>query len=288
MQKIKRQRQAKWAVVLWCMLLVTVLGTSVYLQNREFAPSEVAEGQLRSSSLQKKTASLYEACMGDYRMFVQSGSGSQRASYVVGGVSKLLKLDDYYGTSSEPILAGKITNGGTRYYSGGRYARVEALLEDAEGRGFEMVFWEVEGEWKMDWEHHVRYQNKNFVEFMLEPQVGEVSEFKLYVRRRHGAEHKEGLRLIFYEPKVLAGERYQQSPEVYISGQHPAYDGLVEAFERLDHINSNGNDRVIGKSDAAGLLRVRARLVFRESEEGEPDLQLDRVDAYHWKEFEPQ
>ena len=288
MQKKRRRKQAKLAIVVWCVVLGTMIGISVYLQTRERAPIGAVEHEAkRVAALRKKTGEVYAQCMIDYKQFVNSSNESERSSYVVKGVSKLLKMSEYYETSIEPTLRGESRNLGTRYYEDGEYPRLEAILQDVQGRVFELVFWNVDGSWKLDWEQHVRYQNQSLVEFLLAPRLDQSSEFKLYVRRRYGSLSGDDLNLVFYEPKVLAGVRYQESPQVIVSSDHPDYEALSEAFEELDQKASDGDFRIVGNNDGVGVLRVRANLVFRGGHDQETSLQLEGIQSFDWMEYDP-
>jgi ElaB/YqjD/DUF883 family membrane-anchored ribosome-binding protein len=289
MKMVRRKRQVKWAIAAWCALLVGVAGLSVYLQNRE-KPLQ-AEGDKAAeeiAQLRKKTAEAYRECLQTYSSFIKTSNYNERSQFVVNGVDKLLKLQAYYGTSIEPVLVGDTINVGVTYNDDGEYPCLQTIVADKKKQPYELVFWDKGDGWRLDWEQHVRYQGANWTEFLLDPQIGESELFKLYVRKRYSSDEGEALRLIFYQPRIIAGARGQESPQITVEKGHPAYASLKSAFEKLEEKAEARTPRVIGHKDPTGMLRVKAVLSFRQaSQDSKPELQLDEVKAFHWMEYDP-
>lgn len=64
------------------------------------------------------------------------------------------------------------------------------------------------------------------------------------------------------------------------------YHELSAAFEKLKK-QKHESPFLVGSEDLEGLLRVRATLSFAKGENGEPQLSLDKLTAYHWMAFDP-
>ncbi|MGJ8672047.1 hypothetical protein [Rubritalea sp.] len=289
MKMVRRKKQVRLAVVSWFLLLATVAGVSIYLQNTSSEPIIAVVDQSEDiNELRAKTTEAYGQSIKNYTAFIGTADLNQRSEYVVNGVGKLLKMQNYYETTINPELVGGMVNLGLAYNDDGEYPRLEILAMDSQKRLYELVFWNQGDGWKLDWEQYVRYQVANWTEFLLAPQIGVSERFKLYVRRRYSSQRDGDLNLIFYQPNILAGVRNQESPQVNVGPEHPAYQPLKEAFEMMDAGMAEGEKKVVGKKDSNGLIRVTASLSYALEGDGEkPKLELDEIKAFHWMEYDP-
>ncbi|MFC5051267.1 hypothetical protein ACFPK9_11680 [Rubritalea spongiae] len=288
MKMVRRKRQVRFAVASWLFLLIAVAGGTIYFQNTRGDSGEAKENQMDSArELREKTADAYKKSLVAYKGFISTDDFNQRSEYVVDGVSKLLKMQYYYEQTVEQELRGGMTKLGVAYKDDGEFPRIELLAEDAQQKPYELVFWNKGDGWKLDWEQHVRYQDADWTEFLFGAPTQGSWTFKLYVRRRYSSQDEGELKLIFYQPKVVAGVRYQESPQVTVSSEHPSYLKLKEAFDAIDVASEDDQKRVIRKKDSTGLIRVKAALSYKAGEDGERELQLDEVKAFHWMEYDP-
>ncbi|MFC4990970.1 FmdB family zinc ribbon protein [Rubritalea tangerina] len=285
MQKVRRRRQGRMAIALWVILLVGGVGFAIY--NQQLEEGEGAEeNQFVKAEREYQQTLLEEGgkCLKNYDRFLAANSVNERSSLVVGGVRKILSMEKHAEDIDAVAPAPPLELLGQKYESLEGRDRVEFLVRDGVENVFELVFWEIDGEWLLDWEQHVRYSEKSWSNFLAEKPDGARESFRLYVRRRHvgSGRSRAALQLIFYQPKVLAGERLNESPQVVVEMDDPLYGQLNEAFDKLEALK-NDDERVIGAKDTAGLLRVHADLEWRPGEEA-PELHLSGVRALDWME----
>lgn len=289
MQKARRRKQMRMALCLWCFLLVSVPVTLFYFntQRVDSLADKAKLGAGKEAARIEAYQSVSDALV-VFDKYMQADDAIEGSAFVVGGVRQIIKMRE----DSENLAAVRLKADAqlleARYKPVGEYPRVEGELEDPSGKKFEIVLWKVKGEWKVDWEQCVRYSDVNLEAFLAAKELGRSAEFRLLVRRRYSASVKPGqdLQLLFYQPGAVVGERSVESPQVDLTSQEPLHRILSEQFEALK-IRQKDTDQLIAQDDGPGLLRVRARLSFVAGSEGQPVLQLDAVDAFHWMAFDP-
>lgn len=287
-QKVRRQKQMRMAIILWAVLLAAVPSAIFYFngKQREEADVLIAQNKKESEAYKLEREEGVGRALQTFYKYLEDSDANRRSALVVGGVRQILKLQaDIADLSADRLgVRGKVEN--VEYYPDGEYPRVELILSSREGRRYEVVLWEIEGEWKFDWEQHVRYSQESLKRFLDQKSVGGSAEFRLYVRRRYSSSMKQDqdLQLLFYQPSARLGDRFVESPQVVLKPGEPLYADLNEAFENVE---ARKEESVVGSEDPEGLLRVRATLSFVKGEDGEQKLALDKISAYHWMAFEP-
>lgn len=290
MQKVKRQRQGKWAIVLWVSLLV--VGGGVVFYNREIEKpivEEPSEFVKQESKYQETLAQSSGEAFKVFNKFMLAGDASEKSEYVIGGVRKILNIEQKKDSVDILVPRPPLRLLANSYSDDGELPRVEFILEDKGGRRFEVVMWKDGSKWLLDWEQYVRYAQDDWSRFLASERIGNPKEFRLYVRRRHmvSGREREKLQLIFYRPKMVPGERTQESPSVEVAKKSPFFAQLEAAFnENLSKKNEVQTD-VVGRLDTAGLLRVKVILDWQQESEGEPIVVLKALTAMHWLELDP-
>ena len=290
MQKTKRQRQGKWAIVLWVSLLV--VGGGIVFYNREVEkpianePSEFAKQQRKYQETRAKSSAEAFKVL---NKFMLAGDASEQSEYVIGGVRKILNIEQREDSVDLLVPQPPLRLLANSYSDDGELPRVEFILEDKGGRRFELVMWKEDSKWLLDWEQYVRYAKDDWSRFLASESIGNPKEFRLYVRRMHigTGREREKLQLIFYKPKMVAGERTQESPTVDVAKDSPFFAQLDAAFNEDLNNKDETQGSVIGLLDTAGLLRVKVTLDWQQGSEDEPIVVLKDLAAMHWLELDP-
>ena len=290
MQKIRRQKQVRMAIVLWVTLLVVGPATYFYLNSKSEAEQELVDEANKADllKLQKVESQAMEGAIKAFDGYLKANGENEKSAFVVGGVKQLLKLaaDIKDLSATRPDFTSIVVS--TDYFEEGEYPRVEFIVEVDSDQKFEVVCWNIDGSWKLDWDQHVRYSFIDYKSFTASKLIEESTEFRLFVRRRHSMSMKRGqdLQLLFYESEATVGDRSADYQEVTIKSDDPLYTELNKQFEALA-AKKDDSDLVVGSEDPDGMLRVRATLSYTKGEDGDPKLKINKISAYHWMSFDP-
>ena len=290
MQKVKRKRQGKWALVLWMSLLV--VGGGVVFYNRELEKpisTEPSEFVKQEKEYQETLARESREALRLFDRYMAVASANEKSEYVLGGVRKILSIEQKQGDLDFIVPRPPIRLLANSYSDEGEMPRLEFLLVDKSQRRFEVVMWKKDSVWKLDWEQHVRYAESGWSQFLADQTIGNPKEFRLYVRRRHVGAGRErtNLQLIFYKPKMQVGERSQESPQVNVPKDSAQFAQLGAAFDAQSSKKDEVRPSVMGLLDTAGFLRVKATLDWQQGAEEDPVMVLKELSATHWLELDP-
>ena len=152
----------------------------------------------------------------------------------------------------------------------------------SQGRVYDTVFFQQNGEWRLDWEHFVRFSDYPLSLFLSGDGPDE-SEFRLYVRERLARERGDepDMSLVFYS--AMAGKTSEagfQSPEFLVARDSVAGRRLAAAFREAREGRRPFGSR-LEVEDPDGLLRVRVR-IRRAEVEGERRFEIVDLPACHW------
>lgn len=159
---------------------------------------------------------------------------------------------------------------------------LETTWNSKDGYEIDAVFMDDAGEWRLDWDHFVRFSDYPWPLFLAGsgPVVG---EFRLLARERLAEERRaaEDISLVFYAPRFgNPGETGPQSPEFLV--RRNSEDGkLLDAAFALEKERKRPFGVKLESEDPADFIRVRIRVRRSESENGRK-YELEKVIACHW------
>lgn len=163
---------------------------------------------------------------------------------------------------------------------------IETLWASGDGERIEAVFFEEEGEWKLDWDAYARAGTEDWPLFLAGRGTA-VGEFRLLARERIGADGRDPqfIGLVLYSTRPgYPGEALAPSPEVRVPRDSPVGRQLEEAFkQRASGVGAFGSKMV--KADPADMIRLRVRM--RREGEDERVFQLEELLASHWLRLDP-
>lgn len=287
MQKVRRKKNVQIAFVLWILVLCVAGGVAVYFRDQQQDDEKLAtvgseifgeEAQRKQREQQARLECLYA-----FNRFLTSPDINTRSETVVDGVSKLLRMEDYYSGHTHYKSVGQVSMEQYELDEDGVYPQFTALVEDENKRRVEVVFWKKSDSWLIDWEQFVRYSDANWSEFLFDREVNSEGSFRLYVRRRHVDKDNpsDKLQLLFYQPKIGGGSRVVESPQVEVARYLPEGKKLLAGFERLAVDRKAENRPLLGQDDAPGMLRVQVDLGFRQQGD-DVVLVLEKLHAVDW------
>lgn len=215
--------------------------------------------------------------------FIAATAPEQRNQFVRDPIATAKKMALFYSLNPVPrIDPATLKNSGSAVLDLPKGKALETTWTSTDGYEVDAVFMEDSSEWKLDWDHFVRFSDYPWPLFLAGsgPVVG---EFRLLARERLAEERKaaEDISLVFYAPRFgNPGETGPQSPEFLVSRN--SEDGkLLDAAFALEKAGKRPFGIKLENEDPADFIRVRIRVRRSESEDGRK-FELEKVIACHW------
>lgn len=163
---------------------------------------------------------------------------------------------------------------------------IETLWTQESGERIEAVFFQEEGEWKLDWDAYARAGTEAWPLFLAGRGTA-VGEFRLLARERIGANGRdpEFIGLVLYATRPgHPEETLAPSPEIRVPRDSPVGRQLEDALKlRESGVGAFGSKMV--KHDPADMIRLRARI--RREGEDERVFRIEELFATHWLQLDP-
>ncbi|WP_367870146.1 hypothetical protein [Luteolibacter sp. Populi] len=225
-----------------------------------------------------------EACADCMSGFLSTSDVAARSRHVLRAEQTVARMARYYsqnpevpaGTQLELVMRNLIhTPAGPA---------VEMMWKKGEGDFLESVFFQENGEWKLDWEAYVRAGSESWGLFLIGTEAGE-GEFRVLARERLGAEGQSGasIGLVLSFPRPgHPGEVVSSSPEIRVTRATALGRAIEEAFAaRAENRGAFGSK--MSTFDPAGMVRLRVRV--KRSGEEERSFEIEELLAPHWLEL---
>jgi hypothetical protein len=222
-------------------------------------------------------------CGRTFEGFLTAGTPEARNQFVLSPVTTASRMSRFYDMN--PLVNIKPENliidaTGLVRLPGDK--AFEARWKTKDGRIYDAVFRKENEEWRLDWDHFVRYSDYPWPLFIAGSGPDE-GEFRLLARERLAAERKNEpeISIVLYAPRFGAPEEAGlQSPEFLVSRDTKDGQLLDAAFEQARA------GRKLFAADMAdinpdGMIRLRVK-VRRFDEDGERKFQITGVTACHW------
>lgn len=272
-----------WVLFLSAIIFITLQLWPDDLENRP-PPVVDSEGPTRPTpedlKLLERGANF---CNSTFLAIIQSATPEQQNQYVANPIATASRMAKFYRMNSMPRVDAKsltLTNYAVLHLPS--KPAIEAHWATQDGQAFDAVFVEENNEWRLDWDHYVRYSDVPWTLF-LAGSDRDRGEFRLLARERLAEERKDSdtLSIIFYAPKFgFPNTPGYQSPEFLIKRDSPEGRLLTAAFqqEKSDKRPFNTN---LPSINPEGMIRVRATM-RRIEENGERRFEMEKLHACHW------
>jgi hypothetical protein len=218
-----------------------------------------------------------------FSRFLAAGTPEGCTQYVLSPVSTASRIARFYSlnpwTKLDPRTLSLATHSIINLPLG---PAIEILWETQDGEKIDTVFRQENNEWRLDWDHFVRYSDSPWPLFLAgsdEPQ----GEFRLLARERLVDERKNAptISLILYAPRFgHPDDTVSQSPEFIVSRN--SRDGkLLDAAFKLARSGKQVFDSKLPNLNPKEMIRVRVNI-----QRGEADtdrkFKITEVLACHW------
>lgn len=275
---------AGWTIV----LALIIIGARKLFPSHDAAPPvppAAVIGKTRVPSaedavLHQKAGPL---CAEVFTRFLTADSPEARNQFVRSPVSTASRMAHFLSLNSLPEIDPAtltLADSGLLHLPGEK--AFEARWKSADGKIYETVFRQENGEWRLDWEHFVHYSDHPWALFLAGTGPDE-GEFRLLARERLAEERKneDTVSLALYAPRFgLPHETGFQSPEFLISRN--SNDGkLLNAAFKLLRGGGRMFDSKLANIDPDDMIRVRVK-VRRTGPEDERVYQITAVKTCHW------
>ena len=223
-----------------------------------------------------------------FENFLAAGTPEARNQFVLAPAATAARMARFYSLNPMPTIDPaklQVTASGLLHLPDGEKA-FAAHWTAEDGRIFDVAFRRENDEWRLDWEHFVRYSDYPWSLF-LAGSGPEEGEFRLLARERLAEERKtaDTISLVLYTPRFgNPGEAGLQSPEFLVTRDSADGRLLDAAFAQ-----ARRGGRIFGSSlpplDPDQMIRLRVK-VRRSEGELERKYEITRVLACHWYELD--
>lgn len=278
------------ALMIFVIAWVVLLGAgAIILKRRWQSPPPTADNAAVMSPEDVEDQRLLqdhmESCAKRLAEFLSAPDTGARALHVLGGgrtvqrMARVQQFNPLYPTDE----ALQIEKYGVIRTPAGR--GIESLWKLGDEKRIEVVFFQEEGEWKIDWDAYARAGSESWPLFLAGRGPGS-GDFRLLARERIGADGRddEFIGLVLYSTRIgYPHEAVSPSPEVKVERNSPMGRQIEDAFETRNK-GARPFDSKLGDVDPDEMIRLRVRIT-RQGEE-ERVFQVDELLATHWLELE--
>ncbi|MEO5712949.1 MAG: hypothetical protein ABIT37_05615 [Luteolibacter sp.] len=289
LRKRKKSHLMLKLVIGWTILLGSIIFGARWMFHD---PSEVRKPAAMESPAkvagrdEREVTFINEAgpvCNQVFSGFLTAGTPEARNQFVLSPIETASRMARFYALNPMANIdpsSLQLVKAAQLDLPGGK--ALETLWNSTEDRQFDAVFIKDGGEWRLDWDHFVRFSDYPWPLFLAGSGASE-GEFRLLARERLAEERKNAdtISIVLYAPRFGSmNDTGIQSPEFLI--KRDSEDGrLLDAAFKLQR---NG-ERVFGvkitSANPEGLVRVRVR-IKRVEENMERHFELEKVVACHW------
>jgi hypothetical protein len=271
-----------------CVLLVLaiVLGGGFVMSLSPASKTPVAKAPEDNGPTQEEAALLNEASPPAHRQFsgfLSVGTPEARNQFVFNPIITASRMARFYDLNPMVNIAPEALThlkSAVLYLPVGR--AIETLWKTADGRRIEAVFVEQDNEWRLDWDHFVRFSTYPWALF-LAGSGEEEGEFRLLARQRLAEERKDAdaISIVLYAPRFgLANETGFQSPEFLVK-RDTRNGQLLDAAFKLEKTGGRVFGLNLPNENPEGLIRVRVK-IRRIKDDSGSRFELVEVLACHW------
>ncbi|HEY8962046.1 MAG TPA: hypothetical protein VIM57_07540 [Luteolibacter sp.] len=273
----------------WVLMIAAIVALSTYLWDRDKeigAQTRSKDVLMARRGTDEDSAMLQsgiQPCGQTLAGFLSARTPEERSQFVRKPLETIGRMTRYYALNPAVTVASEdlsVDQFSILHVGGER--GISILWKTADGRIFDSVFFPEKGEWRLDWDHFVRYSDHPWTLF-LSGGGAETGEFRLLARERlaHDRRQTGEIGVVFYAPRSGSPEDTgPPSPEFLLSRESEEGRLLAAAFAGLE-----ANRRPFGDKtrtyDPEEMVRLRVRVRREPTPEGDRFV-LEKVLAGHW------
>jgi len=289
LRKRKKSHFMLKLVLGWTILLGSIIFGARWLFHdpSEVRKPDVAESPAGPSGAdESETTFINEAgplCNQLFSGFLTAGTPEARNQFVLSPIETASRMARFYDLNPianiDPSTL-QLVKAAQLDLPGGK--ALETLWNSTDDRQIDAVFIQESGEWRLDWDHFVRFSDYPWPLFLAGSGTPE-GEFRLLARERLAEERKSAdtISIVLYAPRFGSmNDTGLQSPEFLI--RRDTENGrLLDAAFKLQRDGKRVYGAKITNANPEGLIRVRVR-IKRVEQNMERHFELEKVIACHW------
>lgn len=272
----------------WTAVLVAIIigAQWMFQKNQPTHETFVSENMAKSKATDDELAFVNEvmpACNQVFSGFLAAGTPEARNQFVLSPITTASKMARFYSlnpiTMIDPAQL-KLSKSALLQLPGKK--ALEMLWTTSDGREYDAVFMKEGGEWRLDWDHFVRYSDYPWALF-LAGSGDDQGEFRLLARERLADERKDSddISIVLYAPRFGNGnETGFQSPEFLVKRESDS-GKLLDAAFKLERKGERVYGVKIPLDNSEGMIRVRV-IVKRAKNASDRHFEIEKVVACHW------
>ncbi len=222
-------------------------------------------------------------CNQVFSSYLSSGTDEERSQYVLHPIDTAARMSRYYNLNPlvnlDPRTLSLAANAVLHIPEG---RAIETQWKSSDDRLIDAVFIEEKGEWRLDWEHYLRFSDYPWALF-LAGSGDDHGEFRLLARERLADERKNAdtLSIRLYAPRFgYSKDTGFASPEFLVPRKSKSGRSLDAAF-KLEKTGKRVFGVTLPDIDPESFIRVRVK-IRRMGETSDHRYELEDVIACHW------
>jgi hypothetical protein len=225
-----------------------------------------------------------QACGNTFVSFLAESAPEQCSEYVLTPLDTISRMVRFQGYNSLPKLDPEsLTPSANSVLHFNEGKGIEIRWNTKDGRQIETAFREVQGEWKLDWEHYSRYSDYSWSLFLAGSGPDE-GEFRLLARERLVEERKDKdttVSVVFYTPRFGQPEETGIQSAEFLIARDSESGKMLQAGFAAAAAGKHPFGCKLPNPNPDGLIRVRVK-VKRIEANGERRFEVVSVPACHW------
>lgn len=275
-------------VVGWLLFMVLLVWGAKKLWPKDDTP-RVTESNKTSSANphhaedQELLSASREEFINRFISFAAAETEVERAQYVV-SPSTMAGPMAQYNRLNTPIKidTAALSIGSSWVVRLGDRKDIEVYWNLSDGGGYETVFRQESGEWRLDWLNFVRYSETPWPLF-LAGGGNDSGEFRLLASKRGAKDsNSDNIRLQFHSPRLGNPKDIGQSSPEFTVPRDSENGRLLEAAFAEREAGRNPFGVTKPNIDPEGSIRVRVQIERKELPNNVKEFQLKKVIACHW------
>jgi hypothetical protein len=276
-------------VIGWFVLLAGIIWFSAHIWGRDktIGGQRRSKSEFQSGGKSNEDAAYARAALDPswqaLFQFLQARTPEERSQFVRKPLETVVRMARFYRSSPAVMIVPQnltVERVGVLHLDGER--ALATSWKVADGRKIEAVFFQENQEWRLDWEHFVRYSEHPWALF-LNGNGPDSAEFRVLARERLPLErrHTPEIGIVCHAPRLgFPAEADAPSPEFLVKRDSEAGRLLVAAFADLAAKRKPFGDTA-SLADPDDMIRLRIR-VRREPVNNGFRFVLEKVVACHW------
>jgi DNA-directed RNA polymerase subunit RPC12/RpoP len=287
-QRHKRKGFTAQLVIGWLLLLIAVIAGATYFQQSQKSssrPPTPLAAQVDPAKIQdfKLLQTAIPLCNETLFNFLNSTTDQEQTPFISSPDTTLPRVRKFSRENSTAKIDPQTLSflRGAVLHLPGRLA-IENQYRNQDGRLLDVVFFQEDGKWRIDWDHFARFGDSPWSLFIT-GSTEETGEFRLLARERYKGErhNADTLNILLYASRSgNSAEAIQPSPEFIIERDSQAGRLLTAAFKlNREHQRPFGLD--LPSLHPEDFINVRVK-IRRFKNNDQRCFELQEVVACHW------